>query len=172
VLPGQIEVGEILQLGQVVGIAAIVSVDFDPLDFPGRFLMVRGQWRYVGAGGAGKPSVAEKLAIATACEKFIASVLIPRFLPKILPTKFNYPVAIFGKWHGNKYRLITRYRSDDPASIQPEFEAPFARLEYVSGDRFDLSYHRHTGEWLPLYQAISLSEALDILAQGAHFLPC
>jgi predicted transposase YbfD/YdcC len=25
-------------------------------------------------------------------------------------------VAIDGKWHGNKYRFITRYRSDDPRS--------------------------------------------------------
>src|SRR5262249_32303350 len=44
-------------------------------------------------------------------------------------------------------QTITRYRSDQPDSFTCEFEAPFARLEYVSRDRFDLSYHRHTGEW-------------------------
>ena len=61
----------------------------------------------------------EKRVITAECEKLIASVLIPRFLPEIRPTEFNYPIAIYGKWHGNKYRFITRFRSDHPNSIDP-----------------------------------------------------
>jgi len=102
----------------------------------------------------------------------IADVLLPKYLPKVTPTEFNYPIAIYGKWHGNKYRFITRYRSDQPDSFTCEFEAPFARLEYVSPDRFDLSYHRHTGEWYCLYQQITLNEALALIADGMHFQPC
>ena len=94
--------------------------------------MARGGWVYVGRAG-NKPSAGEKSVITAACEKVIADVLKPRFLPKIRPTKFNYPIAIYGKWHGNRYRLITRYRSDDPRSYEPEFEAPFARLETLAG---------------------------------------
>jgi hypothetical protein len=60
------------------------------------------------------------LAITAACEKFLAEVLKPRLLPAICPTEFNYPIAIYGKWHANKYR----FRSDDPRSSEPEFEAP------------------------------------------------
>jgi hypothetical protein len=56
----------------------------------------------------------------------IADVLLPKYLPEVTPSEFNYP--IYGKWHGNKYRFITRYRSDQPSSFTPEFEAPFARL--------------------------------------------
>lgn len=86
---------------------------------------------YVGArGDGGKLSVAEK-GITAECEKLIGSVLMPRFLSEIRPTEFNYPIAIDGKRHGNKYRLITRFRSDHPNSIRPEFEVPFASLEYV-----------------------------------------
>src|SRR5664279_4602496 len=67
--------------------------------------MTRGQWVYAGArGSGGKLSVAEKLAITAECENLIASILMPRFLPEIRPTEFNYPIAIYGKWHGNKYR--------------------------------------------------------------------
>src|ERR1039457_3241275 len=135
--------------------------------------MTRGQWVYAGArGGGGKLSVAEKLVITAECEKLIASVLIPRFLPEIRPTEFNYPIAIYGKWHGNKYRFITRFRSDHPNSIRPEFEAPFARLEYVGRDRFDVSCYRHTGEWFRLLEALSLTEALDMLQRDGHFPPC
>jgi hypothetical protein len=28
-----------------------------------------------------------------------------------------------------------------------EFDAPFARLDWISRDRFDLQWHRHTAEW-------------------------
>ncbi len=53
---------------------------------------------YVGArGDGGNLSVAEKRVITTECEKLIASVLMPRFLPEIRPTEFNYPIAIYGK---------------------------------------------------------------------------
>lgn len=135
--------------------------------------MARGTWVYVGGRAGIKPSSAEKGVITAACEKFIAEVLKPRFLPEIRPTKeFNYPVAICGKWHGNKYRFVTRYRSDDPRSYAPEFDAPFARLEYVSQDRFDLSWHRHTGEWFCLHRGVSLSEAQHLIESEPYFVPC
>jgi hypothetical protein len=73
--------------------------------------MARGRWVYVGARAGGKVPEGEKLVITAACEKLIAEVFRPRFLPEIHPTKFNYPVGLSGKCHGNKYRFITRYRS-------------------------------------------------------------
>ena len=138
----------------------------------GERALARGGWVYVGGRAGNKPPEAEKTAITGVCEKFIAEVLRPRFLPEVRPTEFNYPVVIYGKWHGNKYRFITRYRSDDPRSYEPEFDAPFARLEYVSRDRFDLSWHRHTGEWFCLFQRLSLAEALHRIESEPHFEPC
>jgi hypothetical protein len=109
----------------------------------------------------------EKEAITAACERFMAEVLRPRFLP----TSFNYPVAIMGKWHGNKYRILQRFRSDSPNGIEPEFEAPFARLEYVGRDCFDVSWHRHTGEWFCLYRSVSLTDALRLIESDGHLHP-
>jgi hypothetical protein len=134
--------------------------------------LARGGWVYIGGRAGNKPPQAEKVAITAACEKFIAEVLRPHFLPEIRPTAFNYPIAIDGKWHGNKYRFFTRYRSDDPRSYEPEFEAPFARLEYVSRDCFDLSWHRHTGEWFCLFERQPLVEALRLIESEPHFEPC
>jgi hypothetical protein len=134
--------------------------------------MTRGPWGHAGARSGNKPSEAEKLAITAACEKFVVEVLRPRFLPKIRRNaEFNYPIAIYGKWHGDKYRFITRFRSDDPRSIEPEFEAPFTRLEYVGRDRFDLSYLRHTGQWFCLFRSVSLAKALELIEGQGHFHP-
>jgi hypothetical protein len=134
--------------------------------------MARGQWVYTGGRAGKRPSLEEKLTITAACERLIADVLMPLHLPEIKPTEFNYPVAIYGKWHGNKYRFVTRYRSDRDDAIEPEFEAPFARIDFVSRDRFDVSYHRHTGQWFRLYQAVTLDEALRLIGEGMHFQPC
>jgi hypothetical protein len=133
--------------------------------------MTRGWWGYSKGRAGAKPSTGEKIAVASACEKLIAQFFMPQFLPEIRPTKFNYPVAIYGKWHGNKYRFITRFRSNHRGSVGEEFEAPFARLEYVGPNRFDLSYHRHTGEWFCLYQAVSLKEGLQLIEEDGHFHP-
>ncbi len=135
--------------------------------------MARGAWVYVGGRAGTKPPAGEKAVITAACEKFIAEVLVPRFLPEVRPTTaHNYPIAIYGKWLGNKYRFLTRYRSDDPRSTEPEFDAPFARVEYVSRDVFDLSWHRHTGEWVWMYQRLSLAEALRLIETEPYFMPC
>ena len=134
--------------------------------------MARGGWVYVGGRAGHNPPAAEKEAISAACETFIPDVLRPRFLPEVRPTQFNYPVAIHGKWHGNKYRFLTRYRSDDPSSYTAEFDAPFARLDYVSRDRFDLVWHRHTGEWVRMYNFIPLTEALQWIEAEPYFQPC
>ena len=134
--------------------------------------MARGVWVYAGERAGHKAPAAEKAAITAACETFLAERLWPKFLPDIRPTEFNYPVALHGNWHGNKYRFFTRYRSDNPNSLEPEFDAPFARLGYVSRDRFDLSWHRHTGEWVAMYQRLSLADALERIKTESFFQPC
>lgn len=90
-------------------------------------------------------SQAEKTAVTVACQRLIDQVLKPRFLPVIRPTEFNYLIDIHGKWHGTRYRFIERYRSGFPETINEEFDSPFARLDWVSRDRFDIQWHRHTG---------------------------
>ena len=134
--------------------------------------MARGRWVRTGGSAGHAPPEHEKQAIGQACEAFIEDVLRPRFLPEIRPTQFNYPVDIFGKWHGGRYRFIQRFRSDRPEnSLDPEFDSPFARIEYAGRDRFHLAYFRHTGRWWTLYRGVSLAEALSILETDGIFHP-
>jgi hypothetical protein len=109
----------------------------------------------------------EKAAIATTCERFIAEILKPRFLPEIRPTSSNYPVDIFGKWRGSKYSFIMRYRSGFPENAGEEFDSAFTRLDHVEENlaetRFDVMWHRHTGQWWHLYPSVTLEEALRLI---------
>lgn len=113
------------------------------------------------------------MAVIAACERLIAETLRPRFLPEVRPRATgNHPVAIDGKWHGNKYRFFTRYRSDDPNHLAGGFDAPFARLDDISRDCFNLMWHRHTGEWHLVFERLPLAEALRLIATEPFLQPC
>lgn len=106
----------------------------------------------------------EKAAIAARCERLIAEKLKPRFLPEIRPTKLNYPVGMSGRWRGSKYSFIVRFRSGWPDNTGEEFDEAYARLDHVEERldelRFDVMWHRHTGQWWRRHAAVTLDEAL------------
>jgi len=115
-----------------------------------------------------------KADIAATCDRFIAEVLKPKFLPAIEPTQFNYPVDIFGKWRGSKYGFIVRNRSGFPENAGEEFDAPFARLDHLPGGsefHFDVMWRRHTGQWLPMYPELTLKEALHAIETDGILCP-
>jgi hypothetical protein len=119
----------------------------------------------------GSQSEREKKAIIAACDKFIADTLMPRCLSSVRPTQFNHPVDLHGKWQGGRYRFLQRYRSGYPDNRGWEFDAPFARLDYLGEDRFDVMWHRHTGQWWRLYHSVSLAEALRHIVEDGHLHP-
>ena len=116
-------------------------------------------------------SEAEKASVTAACERLIGEFLRPRFLPVIRPTEFNYPVDILGKWLGANYRFIQRYRSGFSDNLGEEFDAPFARLDWISRDRFDIQWHRHTGEWFRLHRGLTLVDAIETLKSDGILHP-
>ena len=107
----------------------------------------------------------EKAAIAARCGRLIAENLKPRYLPEIRPTEFNYPVDMFGQWRGSKFSFIVRFRSGWPDNPGEEFNAAYARLDHVEENlqetRFNVMWHRHTGQWWPLHLGVTLDEALS-----------
>jgi len=133
--------------------------------------MRKRQWVWAPKRVRALPPEAEKATIIAACDKFAIEVLKQRFLRQIRPTEFNYPVDIYGKWHGGRYRFIERFQSEHPEAITPEFEHAFARLDYVAPDRFNVMWHRHTGQWWCLYHGVSLQEALRLIEQDENLHP-
>ena len=116
-------------------------------------------------------SEAEKARVTAECERLIADFMKPRFPPEIRATQFNYPVDILGKWRGVQYRFIQRYRSGFQDNLGEEFDAPFARLDWISRDRFDIQWHRHTGQWWRLHSGLTLDEAIAAIKADGHLHP-
>ena len=44
-----------------------------------------------------------------------------------------------------------------------ELDAPYARLDWINRYRFNIQWHRHTGQWFCLHRGLALSEAIETL---------
>lgn len=130
------------------------------------------QWQIAARPSRQAPvSEAEKRTIMAACEALIRDVLKPRFLAVIRPTPFNYPIDLRGAWAAGRYRFIQRYRSGMADNAGEEFDRPFARLDRMGADSFDVQWMRHTGQWWRLHAGVSLAEALRLLESDGRLHP-
>lgn len=106
-----------------------------------------------------------------------ADALIESFLKpehvKPVPedTTLNYIVDIYSRWHGHYFYFCSKYCVPGPNALVPSFEERFARLEHVGTDRYNLAYKRHTGQWWPVYEGLSLDKCLEIVKSDPLFQP-
>ncbi len=119
-----------------------------------------------------KPSVPEsiKAELAAKAMQLIENVLKPKYvLPPKPDEQFNYVTDVFGKWNRSYFYFIALYASPGPNALSPTFESKFARMEYVGAGKFALSYLRHTGVWLAIYEAMSVDESLKAIQDDPWF---
>ncbi len=83
--------------------------------------------------------------------------------PNVLELSGN----IYGNWRGSKYSFITRDRPGFLDNAGDEFELAVTRLdhvqEYLAETRFDVMWHRHTGQSWRLRSSVTLADALRLI---------
>ena len=93
----------------------------------------------------------------------------------VLPPKkneqFNYITDIGAKWHRNYFYFISTYACPVPNALSPTFESQFARMEYIGDGTFALYFMRHTGEWVGIYDALSVDECMKAIQDDPWFVP-
>jgi len=130
------------------------------------------EWGYAPKKPA-PPKVPEALKrkVETEANALIETVLKPKHIAPPENPQFNYIVDIFTQWYRNYFYFISRRAVPGPNAISPFFDAKFARLEYVGGDHFNLSFMRHTGQWVEIYPDLSLDECLAAVRDDPWFHP-
>ena len=102
--------------------------------------------------------------------KKLVAVLKPKYVkPPPKNAQFNYITDVWIKWLGSTLYFGTTYACPGPNAISPSFEAKFARMEYVGGGRFVLSYMRHTEKWFRLFPSLTADKCLDAIKNEGHF---
>ena len=120
------------------------------------------------------PKVSEeiKAEVQAKAAELINETLKPTYIkPAPEDANFNYLVDIYAKWYRSYFYFCAKYASPGPNAISPFFELKFARMEYVRNDLFNLSFMRYTGQWIELYQNMSLSRCLAEIKVDGMFMP-
>src|SRR5262245_34193912 len=105
---------------------------------------------------------ATKAQVEAKFQGLIDTQLKPKHVkPPPEDARFNYITDITLKWHGSTLFLVAVYACPGPNAISPSFESRFARLRPAAGGKFDLSFMRHTGQWVELFQGQTLDECLQ-----------
>lgn len=132
-------------------------------------------WVYSpGKPRSSKPKISESLKRQVQ-EKF-DQLIDTEFKPKYIKAppedpRFNYLVDIFSQWHRSSFYICGKYHCPGPNAISPSFDSKFSRFEYAGGDRFNISYMRHTGKWWPIRESVPLDECLEEAKSNVFLLP-
>jgi hypothetical protein len=128
----------------------------------------------IGPGKSSKPSMPDaiKAELEAKATDLIENVLKPKYvLPPKKDEKFNYIADIGTKWRGNYLYFISTYACPGPNALSPTFESKFARMEYLGDGKFTLYFMRHTGEWVGIYDDLSVDESMKAIQDDPWFVP-
>jgi hypothetical protein len=115
---------------------------------------------------------AAKAQVEAKVRELIDKELKPKHVkPPPEDAQFNYITDITMKWHGSTLFLVSVYACPGPNAISPTFEERFARLRPATGGKFDLDFMRHTGQWWPLHQGLTLEQCLEAVRDDPWFMP-
>src|SRR4051794_12356097 len=113
-----------------------------------------------------------KAEVERKARDLIDNVLKPKHvLPPPVEPQFNYIIDIGAKWYRNYFYFYSIYACPGPNALSPTFESRFARMEYLGNATFALYFMRHTGEWVGLYDALSVDESLKAIQDDPWFVP-
>ena len=117
-------------------------------------------------------SASLKAEVQAKAADLIENVLKPKHV--VTPPedgRFNYIIDIGAKWYRNYFYFVSTYACPGPNALSPTFESKFAKMEYLGNARFALYFMRHTGEWVGLYDALSVDESLKAIQDDPWFVP-
>jgi hypothetical protein len=113
-----------------------------------------------------------KAEVEKKARDLIENVLKPKHvLPPKKDERFNYISDIGAKWYRNYFYFFSTYSCPGPNALSPTFEAKFARMEYLGMNRFALYFMRHTGEWVGIYDSLSVDACMKATQDDPWFTP-
>ena len=110
---------------------------------------------------------AQKLAITRQFEPVIDE-LKKKIRPLPESQEFNHCIDVFGKWRGNHYSIMQKFKTGTHAVVD-FFDTGLARLEYYGEGKFNLAYFRHTGQWATIYENISTEDTKKAILEDSWF---
>ncbi len=113
-----------------------------------------------------------KAEVVAKAGDLIEKTLKPKHVkPPPKDERFNYIIDIGSKWYRNYFYFFSTYACPGPNALSPTFQSKFARMEYLGNARFALYFMRHTGEWVVIYDNLSVDACMKAIQDDAWFTP-
>jgi hypothetical protein len=113
-----------------------------------------------------------KAEVEAKAAALIENVLKPKHVqPPPKDERFNYIIDIGARWYRNSFYFCSTYACPGPNALSPTFESKFARMEYLGKATFALYFMRHTGEWVGIYDGLSVDECMQAIQDDPWFVP-
>jgi len=113
-----------------------------------------------------------KTEVESKARDLIENVLKPKYVQRPKEgEQFNYITDIGAKWYRNFFYFFSTYACPNPNALSPTFESKFARMEPLGFGRFALYFMRHTGEWVGIYDSLSVDECMKAIQDDSWFVP-
>lgn len=129
----------------------------------------RSVWAWGQSSKPGKPGDAEKAKVTALFEPYIRH-LNDTLPPLEDPQETNQVVRVESKWRGSYFYLMSYYKSPPkPEYFAEGFEWGVARLTYKSPGVYDLSYFRHTQQWMTILFDLPLEDCLEMIKSDPTF---
>ena len=110
--------------------------------------------------------------VESKAKELVENVLkLKHVLPPATDQQFNYITDIEAKWYRNYFYFISTYACPGPNALSPTFESKFARMEYLGDGKFALYFMRHNGEWVGIFDALSVEESMKAIQDDSWFAP-
>lgn len=129
-------------------------------------------WVYTGRKNLPKIPDVLKAEVTARANDLIDKYLKPTYveIPPENP-QFNYIMDIYSKWFHSSFYFCAKYCVPGPNALVLDFESRFARMRYTGNQKFDLSFMRHTGDWVEFYDNRTLDECLNIIKADPYLHP-
>jgi hypothetical protein len=115
-----------------------------------------------------------KVTVQQKADELVDQVLKPKYIqrpPARNEFQHNYIADVYTKWYRHYFYFCAKYNVPGPNALVPFFEARFARLEYIKENRFNMAFMRYTGEWVEVYEGLSLEQCLKAVEADPFFSP-
>ena len=104
------------------------------------------------------------------CNTLVETLKMQHVQPPPEGIDTSYITDIYLKWFRGNLYFCAQYCCRAKNCIEPSFEIKFARMEYAGNRCFNLSFMRHTGQWVELYPGLPLEECLEAIRTEPYFL--
>ena len=132
----------------------------------------RDPWNIRPAKKTASVAASIKAEVEAKARDLIENVLRPKHaVPPREGEQSNYITDIGAKWFRNYFYFFSIYACPSPNALSPTFESKFARMEPLGGGRFALYFMRHTGEWVGIYDGLSVDECMQAIREDPWFVP-